>query len=109
MKRGTIVTVAGGPGYAGKPRPAVILQDERLGETTSITVALLTTTEVEAPLFRLPVEPTPETGLHARPFLMVDKVTTIPHNRLGPPIGQLPPESLAPLRTALMLFLGLAD
>ena len=43
MKRGEIWTVAGAKDYAGKPRPAVILQDDRFDATGSVTVCLLTT------------------------------------------------------------------
>jgi mRNA interferase MazF len=38
MKRGDIWTVAGGPGYAGNPRPVMVLQDNRFDATESITV-----------------------------------------------------------------------
>ncbi|WP_448581452.1 type II toxin-antitoxin system PemK/MazF family toxin [Thermaurantiacus sp.] len=109
LKRGTLVTVAGGRGSAGKPRPAVILQDDRFSETASVTIALLTTTEVDAPLLRLPLGPTAETGLATRSFIMVDKLATVAHTRLGPPIGQLPRETLTRLRPTLFVFLGLTD
>ena len=38
MKRGEIWTVAGGAAYAGKPRPAVIVQDDRFDANDSIVV-----------------------------------------------------------------------
>jgi mRNA interferase MazF len=38
MKRGEIWTVSGGKAYAGKPRPAVILQDDSFDGTDSITL-----------------------------------------------------------------------
>ena len=37
MNRAEIWTVAGEPDYAGKPRPAVILQDDAFEGTVSIT------------------------------------------------------------------------
>ncbi|MGB6767104.1 MAG: type II toxin-antitoxin system PemK/MazF family toxin, partial [Methyloceanibacter sp.] len=37
MKRGEVWTIAG-EGYAGKPRPAVIVQDDRFDATASITL-----------------------------------------------------------------------
>ena len=37
MKRAEVWTVAGGPDYAGKPRPAVILQDDAFAGTASNT------------------------------------------------------------------------
>ncbi len=63
MRRGDIWTVAGGKDYAGKPRPVVILQDDRFEATNSITICALTTDETDAPLFRLLVEPSADTGL----------------------------------------------
>jgi cholesterol transport system auxiliary component len=51
--------MAGGPGYASKPRPVVIIQDDGFSETLSIAVCPLTSESVEAPILRLLVEPTP--------------------------------------------------
>ena len=62
MKRGEIWTVAGGRDYAGKPRPVVILQDDRFDATQSITICAFTTDRTEAPLFRLPIEPDDRKG-----------------------------------------------
>jgi mRNA interferase MazF len=70
--------MAGGPGYASKPRPVVIIQDECFTETLSISVCPLTSEPIEAPILRIQVEPTPENGLRATSRLMVDKVTTVP-------------------------------
>jgi len=108
VKRGEIWTMAGGPGYAGKPRPAVIIQDDGFSETLSIAVCPLTTEPVEAPILRLLVEPTPENGLRNTSRLMVDKVTTVPKSRLGQRIGQLADDDLLRLNRSLLVFLGLA-
>ena len=53
MKRGEVWTVAGGAAYAGKPRPAVIVQDDRFDANDSIIVCPLTTDPTPAPIFRL--------------------------------------------------------
>jgi len=108
VKRGEIWTMAGGPGYASKPRPAVIIQDDGFSETLSIAVCPLTTEPVEAPILRLLVEPTPENGLRNTSRLMVDKVTTVPKSRLGQRIGQLADDDLLRLNRSLLVFLGLA-
>jgi mRNA interferase MazF len=63
MKRGEIWTVAGSKDYAGKPRPVVILQDDRFDATASITVCAFTTDPTEAPMFRLLIQPTDRNGL----------------------------------------------
>lgn len=108
MKRGEIWTAAGGKDYAGKPRPVVILQDDRFEGTDSITVCAFTTDATEAPLFRLPVEPTETNGLRACCQLMVDKITTVPKARIGARIGRLSEEDLVRLNRAVLVFLGIA-
>ncbi len=107
MRRGEIWTVSGA-GYAGKPRPAVILQDDRFDATTSLTVCVFTSDETEAPLFRLVVEPTERNGLRATSRLMADKMTTVPKARLGERIGVLESEHMVRLERAVIVFLGLA-
>jgi mRNA interferase MazF len=87
MRRGDIWTVAGGRGFAGKPRPVVIVQDDAVAETASVTVCAFTTDETEAPLFRLPVEPNERNGLRVTCRLMVDKITTVPKSKVGAHIG----------------------
>ena len=108
MKRGEIWTMAGGPGYASKPRPAVIIQDDGFSETLSIAVCPLTSEPVEAPILRILVEPTAHNGLRAASRLMVDKVTTVQRSRLGHRIGQLADDDLLRLNRSLLVFLGLA-
>ena len=108
MKRGEIWTVAGGRDYAGKPRPAVILQDDRFDATDSITLCAFTTDPTDAPLFRLDVEPNEHNGLHAACWLMVDKITTAPKTKLGSLVGRLDDEGLVRLNRAVAVFLGLA-
>lgn len=108
MRRGDIWTVAGGKDYAGKPRPAVIVQDDSFDGTDSITICTFTTDETEAPLFRLPVEPNERNGLRSPCRLMVDKITTIPKSRAGARVGRLDDEDILRLNQAVLVFLGLA-
>lgn len=108
MKRGEIWTFAGGPAYAGKPRPAAIVQDDDFDATRSVTLCIFTTDPSEAPLFRIRVEPNERNGLRMRCSLMVDKVTTVPRDKLGSRIGRLDDEDLVRLNQALLVVLGLA-
>ena len=109
MTRGEIWTASGGRGYAGKLRPVVIVQDDRFDATASIAVCAFTTDPPEAPLLRLPVEPTAGNGLRAPCRLMVDKITTVPKAKLGSHLGRLDDEVTLRLNRALLVFLGLAD
>jgi mRNA interferase MazF len=108
VKRGEIWTVAGGADYAGKPRPAVIVQDNDFDATRSVTICVFTTDPTEAPLFRIRVEPNERNGLRAGCSLMVDKLTTVPRVKLGSRIGRLDDEDMLRLNQAMLVFLGLA-
>jgi mRNA interferase MazF len=108
MKRGEVWTVSGGAPHAGKPRPAVIVQEDRFEATNSITICVFTTDPTDAPLLRMVVEPTDRNGLSVASRLMIDKITTIPKSRLGKRIGKLHDEDIVRLNRALTVFLGLA-
>jgi mRNA interferase MazF len=108
MKRGEIWTVAGGPEYTGKPRPAVIVQDDHFDATASVTICAFTSDPTEAELFRIPIEPSDENGLRVVSRLMVDKITTVPRSKLGSRAGQLDDEDIVRLNRAMLVFLGLA-
>jgi len=109
MRRGDIWTVAGARGYAGKPRPAVIVQDDSFDGTDSITICAFTTDQTDAPLFRLPIEPNQRNGLRTACRLMVDKITTVPKSRIGARVGRLDDEDILRLNQAVLVFFGLAD
>ncbi len=109
MTRGEIYTAAARGPYTGKPRPVVILQDDRFDATASVTVCPFTTNPVEAPLVRLPIDPSADNGLQQPSQLMVDKVTTVPRSGLGERLGKLRDEELLALNRSLIVFLGLAS
>lgn len=108
MKRGEIWTAAAGSGYAGKPRPVVIIQDDRFDATASVTVCAFTTDPTDAPLIRLPVAPDEQNGLHETCSLMVDKITTVPRSKVGERIGRLADRDMVRLGRAVVVFFGLA-
>src|SRR5258707_1239607 len=108
MRRGDIWAVSGGQDYAGKPRPAVIVQDDSFDGTNSVTICRFTTDETQAPLFRLPVEANERNGLRTTCRLMVDKITTVPKSKVGGHIGRLDDEDILRLNRAILVFLGLA-
>lgn len=109
MKRGEIWTVAGGAADVGKPRPAVIVQDDRFDANDSIVVCPLTTDPTPAPTFRLPIHANARSGLRAPCRIMVDKLTAVPRRRLGKLVGSLASEELKALNRALFVFLGLSE
>lgn len=109
MRRGDLYTAAARGAYTGKPRPVVIIQDDRFDATASVTVCPLTTKTVEAPLIRITVEPTAASGIEQPSQIMVDKVTTMPRMNVRDHLGHLTDADLVRLDRALLVFLGLAD
>ncbi|MBK9947450.1 MAG: type II toxin-antitoxin system PemK/MazF family toxin [Nitrospira sp.] len=107
MKRGDIVTVAAKGHYSGKPRPALILQSDLFSAIGSVTICLLTTEILDAPLFRLTVEPSASNGLQHLSQIMIDKIVTVPHDTLGPRIGSLDHDLLVRVDRSLAVFLGI--
>lgn len=105
MSRGDIVTVAGGV-YASKPRPALIVQDDRFDATDSLTVCPFTSTQVDAPLLRMPVPADEQNGLDQDSFLMVDKLTTVRRSNARTVVGRLEAATLVEFERRLLVFLG---
>jgi len=95
-------------GDFGKPRPAVVVQSDLFNPThTSLTVCPLTSYLIDAPLFRLSIEPSQTNGLKTTSQIMVDKISTLKIEKVGQKIGQLEVESLEQLNRAMRLWLGL--
>jgi len=109
MRRGDLVTVAAS-GDFGEPRPAVIVQTDAFPEShASVVVCQLTSDLVQAPDFRVTIEPRPENGLRLKSQVMADKPVTIRRERIGQKIGRLGNRDLARLGIALAFVVGLAD
>ena len=109
MTRGEIYTAAARGAYTGKPRPVVIVQDDRFDATASVSVCPFTTNAIEAPLVRIQIQPSQENGLDRPSSLMVDKITTVPRSGLSERLGRLRDDELLQLNRSLMVFLGLAS
>ncbi len=108
MRRGDIITVAISGDY-GKPRPAVVIQSDALGESESVLIVPFTTTLRDAPFYRLTIEPSDATGLKAVSQIMVDKVAPCSRAKCGPVIGRLSPLEVLALGNLLSVMIGLAD
>lgn len=107
VKRGEIWTISGGGDYRGKPRPAVVLQDNSFDATNSVTICPFTTDPLDAPLFRIVIEPSDRNGLRAICSVMADKITTVPRSKVGAKVGRLDDQDMARLTRAVLIFLGL--
>lgn len=108
MKRGDVVVVALSGDY-GKPRPALIVQSDLFNEAhASVTLAPVTINIVDAPLFRLTLEPAADVGLRSVSQIMIDKVTTVKRDKVGRRIGRVGDETMLRVSRAIALWFGLA-
>jgi mRNA interferase MazF len=89
-------------------RRTVIVQDDRFDANDSIVVCPLTTDPTQAPIFRLLVQGSAQSGLRAPCRMMVDKLTAVPRKRIGRLVGSLASEEVKALNRAMFVFLGLA-
>ena len=107
MRRGDFVKVVT-PGSYGKLRPAVIVQSDLFNQHPSISVLPLSSELRNAPLFRVRIEPTAMNGLDKTSEVMVDKIQTIPIEKIGGEIGRASDEEMLAINRALAIFLGFA-
>lgn len=107
VRRGDLVTVALS-GDFGKPRPALILQADQFAGTATVTVLLISSTLLEAPLLRVTVQPNAENGLQKPSQVMVDKAMTVTRAKLGPAFGHIDSAALLEIERRLAVFLGIA-
>lgn len=106
MKRGDVVVVAL-PGDIGKPRPAVIVQSDLLGQTASIGLIPITSTIMDPALLRLTIKPTLANGLKEVSQVMTDKVTTTSRSKVGSVIGNLDTDQMREISVRLTAFFDL--
>lgn len=107
MKRGDVVIIT--HSELGRPRPAVIVQSNDLGNTTtSVLVCPITSVLTE----RVPIRPTVEasrgSGLRLRSQIMTDKTLAVPRERVRRVLGSLDSATTDRLDRALLVVLGLA-
>jgi mRNA interferase MazF len=108
VKRGDIVTIVA-PGDYGKPRPALVIQADLFNNVhSSITIVPLSSTIVDAPLFRITLDPSRQNGLNRVSQIMVDKVLTLPREKIGKRVGHLGNSLMIRVGRALSVWLGMS-
>lgn len=105
--RGDFVTIAM-PGDFGKPRPALVVQADPFDEHATVTALLVSGTLVNAPLFRITVQPSEGNGLQKPSQVMVDKAMTVKRDKLGQAFGRIDADAMVEVERCLAVFLGIA-
>ena len=93
-----------------KTRPAIIVRTDAFPEThSSVVICQMTSEVVDAPDFRVTIDPSAENGLQVRSQVMADKPVTVRRRRIGQIIGRLSERDIGRLNIALAFVMGLAD
>jgi mRNA interferase MazF len=86
----------------------LIVQADQFAATATVSVLLVTSTLIDAPLLRVSVPPGEDNGLRKPSQVMIDKTMTVRRDRLGPAIGRLDASTLIEVERRLAVFLGIA-
>lgn len=107
MIRGDLITVAI-QGDFGKPRPALVVQADQFEALGTLTVLPVSGTLIQAPLFRITIQPSAQNGLQKLSQVMADKTITIKRDKVGVVVGHLEAETMMEVERSLAVFLGIA-
>ena len=95
-------------GDFGKPRPALVIQSDQFNEHMTVTVLLVSSTLVDAPLLRVTIQPSETNGLQKPSQVMVDKAMTVKRDKLGEAFGSANDAAMLEVGRRLAFFLGIA-
>jgi mRNA interferase MazF len=108
MKRGDII-LSVVPGDYGKPRPTVIVQNDRFNaKHDSIVICPLTSHLTEGLEYRIRIQPALHNGLSKESELMIDKIAVVRRDKLRDILGHLTTTELQHLDTALKIWFSLS-
>ena len=74
-----------------------------------MTICLLTIHLRETPLFRFHVEPSPDNGLSVPSRVQIDKLMTVPREKIGVAMGKLSQKQMYEITKLLALWIGIAE
>ena len=105
LRRGDLVTVAAKGPYTGKPRPALVVQSDRLSQLASVTVCPLNGELIAAAPLRVRIEPSRLNNLRQPSDVMVDKLSAVPRDAVSEAFGRLSAAELSLVDVGLRLLL----
>ncbi len=106
IKRGDVVLVVLS-GDLGKPRPAVVVQSDALGERLTIIVCPMSSEIDGAELIRPVLQPSAANGLHVASQIMTDKIMSVRRPRVRRVLGRVDAETQSRIDQALLIVVGL--
>ena len=107
MERGDVWTCLY-EGYASKPRPVLIVQDNAVSGQFGSTVMCLITSFVSDDIpTRVRIEPSPANGLLKTSWIATEKIMAVPVSALKNKVGQLSKSDMQRVSESLRKVLGL--
>jgi len=106
MRRGDVVLVAV-QGDHGKPRHALVVQNDLIDDVDTTLVCLITTSTDVSAAFRFAVAPTVGNGLREQSSVMLDKTTMVLRQKCRAVVGRLSDEEMMAIDTRLAFVFGL--
>ncbi|NMM26052.1 MAG: type II toxin-antitoxin system PemK/MazF family toxin [Glaciimonas sp.] len=107
MNRGDFVTIAMQDDF-GQPRPALVIQSDQFNQHATVTILLVSSMLVDAPLLRVTIQPGAGNGLQKPSQVMVDKAMTVKRDKLGEAFGVASDAAMLEVGRCLAVFLGIA-
>ncbi len=95
-------------GDFGKPRPALIIQADAFAEHATVTVLLLSSALIDAPLLRFTLAPDAINGRRPPFQIIIDKAMTAVRTKIRQAFGRLGNHALIEVERGLAVFLGIA-
>lgn len=106
MNRGDVY-VGSGAGFAGKPRPVVVIQSDAFPKFDSTVICLVTSDEDGGRENRVPVEPSVANGLEHPSWVMTEKIYSFRATQFREKIGKLSDGDMERVSEQLRKVLGL--
>ncbi|HLU01427.1 MAG TPA: type II toxin-antitoxin system PemK/MazF family toxin, partial [Advenella sp.] len=91
-----------------KPRPALVIQSDLFDALATVTLLPITSTLVNAPIFRITLTPDAGNRLRKPSQIMIDKAITVSQERVSASFGCIDARTMLRVERALALFFGLA-
>ena len=87
---------------------ALVIQSDLFDELPSVALCLVTSELRNAPIFRITVDPAPDNGLQNISQIQIDKILSVPRDRVGSVIGRLDDATMLKVNRSLAVFAGIA-
>jgi mRNA interferase MazF len=107
MKRGDVVVLNLGANV-GKPRPALVLQNDILNETLQTTIVIPFSSDIQSvDTFRYVISATSSNGLQVTSQIMIDKISQIKQDKIQKVIGHITKKQMDEIEARLLAVLGI--